>query len=104
MWQDTLIAICQIAFLPAMWPTVRGNDKPAFSTSVFNAIIVSIIAFALATLGLWLSFVTAVLIAATWTILASQKLKLNRVRQEAEAAENDDNYLESSGKNGAQDN
>lgn len=100
MWQDTLIAICQIAFLPAMWPTVRGRDKPALATSVLNAVIVSVIAFALATLGLWLAFGTAILIAGTWAILAVQKLKLDRVSETVEAAESDDS-LESSSQDSA---
>lgn len=73
MWQDTVIAICHIAFLPAMWPTLRGKDKPALTTSVLNALIVSIIAFTLATLHLWLSFTTSVLIALTWTHLGRSK-------------------------------
>lgn len=83
MWQDTVIAICNLAFVPAMLPTILGNDKPALSTSVLNALIVSIIAFSLATLQLWLAFTSATVIAFIWAILAVQKLKLGR-RVEAE--------------------
>jgi D-alanyl-lipoteichoic acid acyltransferase DltB (MBOAT superfamily) len=77
MWQDTVIAVCQLAFLPAMWPTIKGKDKPPVSTCVMNVIIVCIIAFSLATLQLWFAFTTAMLIALTWAILAVQKLRMN---------------------------
>lgn len=78
MWQDTVIAICNLAFVPAMLPTILGKDKPALSTSVLNAIIVSIIAFALATLDLWLAFSSAAIIALTWAVLAVQKILMKR--------------------------
>ena len=76
MWQDTVIAICQLAAVPAMIPSIRGNDKPAFKTSFLNAIIVSIITCTLFTLGLWFSAVTASFIAICWIILAVQKWRL----------------------------
>lgn len=73
MWQDTVIAICQLIFFPAMMPTVLGKDKPALSTSVLNALLVSIIAFCFFTLNLWFSVVTASLTAFLWVVLAVQK-------------------------------
>ena len=78
MWQDTVIAICQLAFLPAMLPSIRGKDKPAFSTSVMNAVIVTIITAMLFSLNLIFSGVTASLIAVCWIILAIQKYKINK--------------------------
>ncbi|MCA9334237.1 hypothetical protein KC963_04265 [Candidatus Saccharibacteria bacterium] len=72
MWQDTVIAIGQLAFLPSMIPTLFGKDKPAFSTSVMNAIIVSAIVTAMATLHLWFAVVTGLLIVLVWMILAIQ--------------------------------
>jgi hypothetical protein len=73
MWQDTVIAVCQLAFLPAMLPTLLGKDKPALTTSIANAVIVSIITFSLATLQLWFATITGAMIAAIWSILAIQK-------------------------------
>jgi D-alanyl-lipoteichoic acid acyltransferase DltB (MBOAT superfamily) len=73
MWQDTIIALCQLAFLPSMLPTVFGKDKPAFSTSVMNAVIVAIIATTMATLHLWFSVITSSAIVLVWVILAVQK-------------------------------
>lgn len=77
MWQDTVIALCQLAAVPAMIPSIRGNDKPAFKTSFLNAIIVSIITTTLITLGLWFSAITASFIAICWIILAVQKWRLD---------------------------
>lgn len=73
MWQDKVIAICQLAFLPSMIPTLLGKDKPAFSTSVMNALIVGVIAVTMATLNLWFSVFTGTLIFIIWIILAIQK-------------------------------
>lgn len=78
MWQDTAIAICQLFFLPAMWPTLKGTDKPAFSTCLMNALIVAIISFCLASLHLWLAFSTAALTAIIWSVLAVQKFHQDR--------------------------
>lgn len=70
MWQDTVIAICQLAFLPAMLPTLKGADKPTLATSATNAGLVSVIAASLATLKLWFACITAAMMAAIWAILA----------------------------------
>lgn len=78
MWQDVVLAICQLAFVPAMVPTLLGPDKPALSTSVMNAVIVTTIATTMATLGLWFAVSTAALIALIWAVLAVQKFKLDR--------------------------
>lgn len=78
MWQDTVIALCQLAFLPSMLPTLLGTDKPALKTSAANALIVSIITITLATLQLWFSVVTGALTASIWAVLAIQKYKIDR--------------------------
>lgn len=76
MWQDTVIAVCQLAFLPSMIPTIAGRDKPAFSTSVLNAIIVGIITLTFVTLDLWFSVITGALTASIWATLAIQKYSM----------------------------
>ncbi len=73
MWQDTVIAICQLAFLPSMIPTIISNDKPALSTSLMNAVIVSVITLTFVTLKLWFSVLTGTLTALIWSVLAYQK-------------------------------
>ena len=75
VWQDIVIAVCQLAFIPAMLPTVFGKDKPALTTSVMNFIIVMTIATCLASLHLWFAAGTAVPTALIWLTLAIQKTK-----------------------------
>lgn len=77
VWQDVVIAVCQLAFIPAMLPTVFGKDKPALSTSVMNFVIVTIIASCLASLHLWFAAGSAAPIALIWFILAVQKMHKN---------------------------
>ncbi len=76
-WQDIVISICQIFFVVAMIPSIRSNDKPAFSTSVMNVILVGIIVVCLFTLNLWFSSITAAMVGLTWSVLAIQKRKLD---------------------------
>jgi hypothetical protein len=78
MWQDTVIAICQLAFLPAMLPTILGKNKPALSTSLLNMLIVGTIVFALGTLHLWFSVATGLINASAWAILAIQSWRLTK--------------------------
>jgi hypothetical protein len=80
-WQDIVISIAQLCFIFAMLPSIRTKDKPAAATSVMNVILVCIIAVSLLTLELWFSALTALAIAATWAVLAVQKIKINKFRK-----------------------
>lgn len=80
-WQDIVIAVCQLCFIPAMLPTVFGTDKPALSTSVLNAIITTTIMSCLASLRLWFAAASAVPIALIWATLAVQKYRIDRQRK-----------------------
>jgi len=77
-WQDTVISIAQLCFVLAMLPSIRSNDKPAAATSIMNVVLVCTIAASLLSLKLWFSAVTALAIAATWALLAVQKVKLDK--------------------------
>lgn len=77
MWQDTVIAACQLAFFPSMLPTLIGKDKPALSTSALNALIVTIITACFFTLQLWFSVATGALTAGIWVVLAFQKWRID---------------------------
>jgi hypothetical protein len=76
-WQDTAIALCQLAFVPDTLPTILGPDKPALATSIANSLTVATIAVTQATLGLWLSVATAGAISLVWATLAAQRLTTN---------------------------
>lgn len=75
VWQDVVIAGCQLAFIPAMLPTVFGKEKPALATNLMNFIIVTIIASCLASLHLWFAAGSAVPIALIWLTLTVQTIK-----------------------------
>lgn len=83
MWQDTVIAVCQLAFLPSMLPTLLGKDKPAFSTSIMNAVIVMIITVTFVTLHLWFSVATGIITALIWATLALQKWRIGNTRNKS---------------------
>lgn len=76
MWQDTVIALCQLSFVPALIPTIRGAEKPALTTCIMNAVIVCAIAVTQATLGLWYSVSTSSLTVIAWIVLTVQKLRM----------------------------
>ena len=78
MWQDTVIAVCQLAFVPALIPAVLGPDKPPLSTCILNVVIVTVLTATMATLHLWLATTTGALVALTWVILSVQKFLIDR--------------------------
>jgi hypothetical protein len=77
-WQDIVISVVQVCFVFAMWPSIKGKDKPALTTSLMNVVLVSIIAFCMLTLHLWFSTTTSLMVASTWAVLAIQKLQTSR--------------------------
>jgi hypothetical protein len=79
MWQDTVIAICQLAFLPAMLPSILGKDKPALATSLMNMLLVGTIVTALGTLHLWFSVATGLVNASAWAVLAIQSWRMIKI-------------------------
>ena len=58
LWQDYVIAISQIFFVFALIPSIRTNNKPALLTSTTYALIITVIASCLLSLGLWFSAAT----------------------------------------------
>jgi hypothetical protein len=77
-WQDYLISAAQICIIFSLFASIRGKSKPEVATSRTNAILVFIIACCFVTLHLWLSAVTAFGVSTDWTILAIQKIKIDK--------------------------
>lgn len=77
-WQDMVIAAGQWIFLLALLPSILGKDKPAFATSILTAVILVVFAVTYATLALWVSTVTTLLVSGAWLTLAVQKHGMNR--------------------------
>lgn len=77
-WQDIVISVGQYIFVIALIPSITGKDKPALSTSLLTASIIGVIAITYATLNLWGSFFSAMILATAWAILAWQKYSMQR--------------------------
>ncbi len=76
-WQDIIIAAGQWIFLLALLPSIFGKDKPALTTSIVTGIVLAVLAFAYATLALWISTISALLVSSAWLTLAVQKYRVN---------------------------
>jgi hypothetical protein len=77
-WQDIIIAGGQWIFLLALLPSIFGKDKPALTTSILTSVVLAILAFSYATLSLWISTISAMLVSSAWLTLAVQKYRINR--------------------------
>jgi len=72
-WQDWVFSLGQIIFLIALIPTLKGKDKPAFTTSVVTAIILVFFTATYLSLKLWFSAASSVAMTIAWGTLAVQK-------------------------------
>ncbi len=77
-WQDIIIGAGQWVFLLALLPSIFGKDKPALMTSLLTCVVLAVLAFAYATLALWVSTISAMLVSSAWLTLAVQKYRINR--------------------------
>lgn len=79
MWQDTVLAITQIAFALALIPSiVHPNEKPALVTSLMNVFFIVIVVIVYATLDLLVSTLGAATIGLEWGVLAYQRYMLDK--------------------------
>lgn len=62
-------------FTIALIPTIRGKNKPAFSTSIVTSAVLWIFAVTYMTLELWLATIAQVIGACAWAVLAWQVRK-----------------------------
>jgi len=74
-WQDLVFFAGSWIFIISLIPTIRGKQKPEFSTSVTTTIILLIFSISYLTLGLLLSAIATVGTATCWGILAYQRSK-----------------------------
>jgi hypothetical protein len=74
MWQDKVIAICQMGAVIALIPIIFGKDKPGITPSVMNVVFPGIISFTLSTIHYWYAMITAGLISLGWLIISAQKI------------------------------
>ncbi len=72
-WQDIILTTGQVIFVIALFPSIFSNDKPAFSTSLMNAIVLYIMSLTYITLHLYGGAVGLFLTGTCWLILTVQK-------------------------------
>ncbi len=74
-WQDLVLSIGTWIFVIALIPTVRGKQKPEFSTSFMTGTVLFIFALTYLSLQLWMSAVSTFVTTALWLTLAYQRHK-----------------------------
>ncbi len=72
VWQDIVMAVGQFIFFVALIPTIKAKEKPALSTCVVTAVILTAYIPTLWTLRLYTGMTSTVLIAGGWWTLAIQ--------------------------------
>jgi hypothetical protein len=77
-WQDWVFFLGGFVLLAGLLPTVRGPDKPALTTSLMSAFLVTVFAVTMATLGLWLSALSNASVALVWSLIAAQTIGIVR--------------------------
>lgn len=78
MWQDKVIALCQVGAIVALQFIIWSKEKPSLTSSIMNVIFPAIVSFCLFTLELYFATTTAALIAFSWGIITVQKLRRSR--------------------------
>lgn len=73
-WQDWVIAVGQLLFLIALFPSILSTNKPSWVTSGSTGLILTVFAATFWTLDLAYSAITAALVALGWYVLCFQKL------------------------------
>jgi hypothetical protein len=71
-WQDIVMMIVGFVFVVALWPSVKGKDKPAIASSIITGTGLLIMCICYATLGLWFAFSSTLLTVIMWYVLAVQ--------------------------------
>ena len=79
MWQDWVIAIIQWLFAVFLIPSVfHPEKKPPFSTCITTSVGIFIVAYAVWTLGLLQSSLSASATGVVWGILAYQQYRIHQ--------------------------
>jgi hypothetical protein len=69
--------------LLSLVPTIRGDQKPALTTSLMTVVLMAIFSFTMATMGMWLAVLSNLGILGAWSILAVQRYQAMRRERHA---------------------
>lgn len=78
IWQDVVLSVGQWIFILALLPSVLGQDKPAFITSLITGSVLGVFAITFSTLALWFSAISTASVSFVWFFLAIQKYVTDR--------------------------
>ena len=73
IWQDTVLMLTGFGFSSALISTIRARSKPTRLTCLTTAVLLAINSVCMATLGLWLAFISLVLTTVAWVVLLVQR-------------------------------
>lgn len=73
-WQDWVLAIGQLIFFVALFPSIFSAHKPSMWTSFMTAGILTIFAGVFWSLSLFFGAATSALVASGWYVLFFQKV------------------------------
>ena len=74
-WQDPVQMICGFMFAIVLIPSIRSKLKPAKSSCLMTAILLTVLVFTFSTLGLWLTALSEVVSASVWWMLYFQQIR-----------------------------
>jgi hypothetical protein len=77
-WQDWVFSVGGFIMLLSLLPTLRGDQKPALTTSAMTSVLVFCFTLTMASLGLWLSALANAGMSVAWGILAVQRYQITR--------------------------
>lgn len=75
MWQDWVMTVGQFVFAFSLIPTIKGSEKPDWTTCLSTALVLTVYVPTLFTLGMYISVFSTTMVAFAWWILFVQSLK-----------------------------
>lgn len=74
MWQDKVIALCQVGAIVALQFIIWSKEKPSLTSSVMNTVFPLIVSFCMLTLHFYFAMTTAGIIGLSWGVVTIQIL------------------------------
>lgn len=74
-WQDFVIGAISVVFALGLIPSIRGNNKPAISTSLVTGVGLVVMGFVDLTLHLWITSIICVISGILWGVLLWQGVR-----------------------------
>lgn len=73
VWQDAVLGVGQLVFVLALYPMLRGKDKPPLLTCLIHGIVLASFGVAFTSLALWFSAISVFIVSGLWFYIGWQK-------------------------------